>query len=168
MNPMLGYLGQGVGYALLMLFIGYFSTSPAYTHLEPGQALIRVSFAHPGKLVGECRPLDPVQAARLPPGAMVPMECPRERSNLDIEFDLNGEPIFHKTVKPSGLSRDGAGYVYEVLQVPAGEYTLDLRMRDDVRTEGFDHERQAQVTIEAGRQLLVDFIPERGGFVLIR
>lgn len=168
MNPTLAYIGQGIGYALIMLFIGYFSTSPAYTHLDPNKALIRVSLAHPGKLVGECRELDPAQAARLPPGAKVPMECPRERSNLDIEFDLNGEPIFRKTVTPSGLSRDGAGYVYEVLEVDPGDYVLDLRMRDDVRTEGFDHERRVEITMAPGRQLVVDFIPQRGGFVLLK
>lgn len=168
MNPVFRYAGQGIGYALIMLFIGYFSTSPAYTHLEPEQAIIRVSFTHAGKIVGECRELNPMQAARLPPGAKVPMECPRERSNLTIEFDLDDKPVFRKVVKPSGLSNDGAGYVYEVLKVPPGEHTLNLRMRDDIRTDGFDHERQARVSIEPGRQLVIDFMPERGGFVLIR
>lgn len=168
MSAILKYAGQGVAYALMMAFVGYFSTSPAYTHLDPELSVIRVSFSHAGKLVGECRELNPAQAARLPPGATVPMECPRERSDLTIEFDLDGEPVFRKVVRPSGLSRDGAGYVYETLRLPPGEHTLDLRMRDDVRTQGFDHVRQEKVVLEPGRQLVIDFIAEQGGFVLIR
>lgn len=168
MSQLARYAGQFVLYSLMMAFIGYFATSPAYTYLDDDKSVIKVSFAHSGKIVGECREISDAQRARLPPGARVPMDCPRERSNLMIEFDLDGERVFSKVVRPTGLSKDGAAYVYESFTVPPGEHTLELRMRDDVRTTGFDHVKAVDVTLEPGRMLVVDFIAERGGFVLIR
>ncbi len=162
------YVGQFVAYALLMAFVGYFSTSPSYTYLEPDKSVIKVSFAHAGKIVGECQEISEAQRARLPPGARIPMDCPRERSNLTVEFDLDGQNVFSKVVPPTGLSKDGTAYVYESFVVSPGEHRLEMRMRDDVRTEGFDHVRSVDVTLEPGRMLVVDFIAERGGFVLIR
>jgi hypothetical protein len=168
MSQLARYAGQFVLYSLMMAFIGYFATSPAYTYLDDDKSVIKVSFAHSGKIVGECREISDVQRARLPPGARVPMDCPRERSNLTIEFDLDGERVFSKVVRPTGLSKDGAAYVYESFTVSPGEHKLELRMRDDVRTTGFDHVKAVDVTLEPGRMLVVDFIAERGGFVLIR
>lgn len=168
MSQFARYAGQFVLYFLMMAFISYFATSPAYTYLGDDKAMIKVSFAHSGKIVGECREISAAQLARLPPGARVPMDCPRERSDLTIEFDLDGETVFRKVVPPTGLSKDGAAYLYESFVVPPGEHRLELRMRDDVRTEGFDHVKAVDVTLEPRRMLVVDFIAERGGFVLVR
>ena len=44
---------QGFAYAAFAAFIGYFSVAPAYQPLDPGQALIRLSFSQPGKLLGQ-------------------------------------------------------------------------------------------------------------------
>ncbi|MBW7859491.1 MAG: hypothetical protein KJZ96_01650 [Rhodocyclaceae bacterium] len=168
MSKPLSYLGQFIAYFLLMAFVGYFATAPAYTHLASDTAVIKVSFAHAGKIIGECREISETQRKRLPPGARVPMECPRERSNITIEFDLDGETVLSRVLEPTGLSRDGTAYMYESFIVPAGTHRLAMRMRDDVRTKGFDHEKETQVELASGRMLVVDFIPERGGFVLIR
>ena len=163
------YLGQAVGYALLMAFIGYFATSPAYTYVDPQEkSVVKLSLAHAGKIIGECREISEQQRKRFPPGARIPQDCPRERSDITIEFNLDGKQVFSRVIPPTGLSRDGAAYVYETFVVPAGEHRLEVSMRDDVRTSGFDYVRKETVTLEGGRMLIVDFMPERGGFVLVR
>lgn len=163
------YLGQAVAYALLMAFIGYFATSPGYTYVDPQEkTVVKLSLAHAGKIVGECREISEQQRKRFPPGARIPQDCPRERSDITIEFSLDGKQVFSKVIPPTGLSRDGAAYVYETFVVPAGEHQLEVSMRDDVRTSGFDYVRKETVMLEGGRMLIVDFMPERGGFVLVR
>jgi len=42
------YVGQVIAYALFAMVVGYFATQPAYTHLDPDQALIKLSFSHAG------------------------------------------------------------------------------------------------------------------------
>lgn len=169
MTSIARYIGQAVAYALLMAFVGYFATSPAYTYVDPQtKSVVKLSLAHAGKIVGECREISAEQRKRFPPGARIPQDCPRERSDITIEFRLDGELVFSKVIPPTGLSRDGAAYVYETFEVPAGEHQLEVRMRDDIRTAGFDHVRDETVTLEGGRMLVVDFMPERGGFVLVR
>jgi hypothetical protein len=162
------YIGQIVAYAVFMALIGYFATSPAYTHLPPDEAMIKLSFAHYGKIVGECRERTPEELAKLPANMRNPMDCPRERSPITIELDLNSEQIFRAELSPSGLSRDGMAYVYQSFQVPAGSHQLELRMRDDVRTEEFDHVRSVSIDLEPAQLLVIDFVAERGDFVLSR
>lgn len=169
MTSITKYIGQAVAYALLMAFVGYFSTSPAYTYVDPQKkSVVKLSLAHAGKIIGECRDISEAQRKRFPPGARIPQDCPRERSNITIEFSLDGNIVFDRVIPPTGLSRDGAAYVYETFVVPAGEHKLEVKMRDDVRTQGFDYERKETVTLKGGRMLIVDFAPERGGFILVR
>ncbi|OOG25162.1 hypothetical protein B1C78_07020 [Thioalkalivibrio denitrificans] len=162
------FAGQVVAYAVFMALIGYLSTSPAYTHLADDKAMIKLSFAHYGKTVGECRERTPEELARLPPNMRTPMDCPRERSPITIELDLNGEPVFATVLRPSGLSRDGMAYIYEGFEVPAGRHELEVRMRDDVTTEGFDHVKTVQVELEPAHLLVIDFRAERNAFMLSR
>lgn len=163
-----GLLGQIVAYTIFMALVGYFSTSPAYTHISPDQAVIKLSFAHYGQIVGECRERTDEELAKLPPNMRVRKECPRERSSIEIELDLNGEPVYRGELKPSGLSRDGMAYVYETFVVSAGPQILDLRMRDDAKTVGFDYVRTAEVMLEPGQLLVIDFSAEAHKFVLSR
>lgn len=162
------FIGQIVAYAAFMALIGYFSTSPAYTHLGPDQAMIKLSFAHYGKIKGECRERGAEELAKMPPNMRLAMDCPRERSPVTIELDLNGEPIFRAALKPSGLSRDGMAYVYESFRVPAGVHRLDMRMRDDVRTEGFDRVKEVSIELEPTQLLVIDYLSEKNDFVLSR
>ena len=53
MTKPLQYIGQGMFYALFMGVIGYFSTFPTYTHLQPDETLIKLSFRHAGQRIGE-------------------------------------------------------------------------------------------------------------------
>jgi hypothetical protein len=115
------WLGQALLYALFAVFIGVFSHWPVYHPLPPGEALIKVSFTHTGKPVGDCRPLTEAEKAKLPPQMRPKQICPRERSPVSIEVDINGQRVLARTAEPSGLKRDGSSAVYQRLQVPAGE-----------------------------------------------
>ncbi|MEO8081723.1 MAG: hypothetical protein ABI641_14415 [Caldimonas sp.] len=165
-NRPLAWLGQAVLYGLFALVIGVFSAWPAYRHLAVGQALIKVSFNHQGKPVSECREATPEELAKLPRNMRAPRICPRERSPITVELDLDGDRAVHQVAQPSGLSRDGASAYYRRIEVPAGSHRIVVRIKDDVRSPGFDYVREASVTLAPAQILVVDFDPNKGGISL--
>ena len=62
-----------------------------------------------------------------------PTNCPRERSPITVEVDVDGSRALRHVARPSGLSQDGASAVYQRLQVPAGAHRIAVRLKDDVR-----------------------------------
>ncbi|MBP6252529.1 MAG: hypothetical protein KA387_07225 [Rubrivivax sp.] len=160
------WIGQGVLYAAFAIVIAVFSHWPVYRHLAPDTALIKLSLVVAGKPVGDCRPLSAAELARLPPNMRAPMKCPRERSPVVVELDIDGQMAARSVALPSGLSRDGASAVYHRLAVPAGERLLQVRMRDDVRDTGFAHTLERRVTLKPAQVLVVDFDAEKGGIML--
>jgi hypothetical protein len=160
------WFGQALLYALFALIIGVFSQWPPYRHLDPGQALIKVSFNHQGKPVSACRPATEQELAKLPPNMRAPLICPRERSPITVEMDLDGAAALRHVAMPSGLSRDGASAFYQRLPVAAGTHRLAIRIKHDAQSPGFDFERQATVTLRAAQVLVVDFDPGKGGITL--
>ncbi len=154
--------GQALAYALFAAFVGFFAVRPAWTHLGPGEAVVKVSIVHRGKPLGECRERSEEELARLPPNMRVKVVCPRERSPLELEVWLDGR-LLHREVKaPSGLHHDGPSYIYHRFVVPAGEHVLRVRLRDSVRTEGYPYDRSERVRLDPGRALAVDFDPAEG------
>jgi hypothetical protein len=153
----LAWLGQALLYGAFALFIGVFSSWPPYRHLAPDQALIKLSFSHTGKPVSDCRAQTPEELAKLPPNMRAPLRCPRERSSIVVELDVDGRTALRHSAKPSGLSKDGASSVYHRVQVDAGEHRIAVRLRDDVRSAGFNHQREATVTLKAAQILVIDF-----------
>lgn len=162
----LAWIGQALLYGLFALVLGVFSHWPPYRHLPADQALIKVSFNHQGKPVSECRSATPQELAKLPPNMRAPLVCPRERSPITIELDLDGVPTLHHVAQPSGLSHDGASAYYQRLPVTAGTHRLAVRLKDDVRSPGFDFVREASVTLAPAQILVVDFDPRKGGITL--
>jgi len=160
------YIGQGVAYALFALVVGYFSTSPAYRYLEPDQGLLRLSFKHPGKVKADCKKRTPEELAKLQPQFRTEMDCPRERSPVRVRVELDDQPLYDEVFPPAGLSRDGASSGYRRLPIATGTYTLRVQVNDDVRVQGFNFERTAQVAIAPGQVVLIDFNPEQGGVII--
>ena len=95
-----------------------------------------------------------------------PMDCQRERSPVIVEVDLDGSPAYHHVAKPSGLSHDGASTVYHRFSVSSGGHRLAIRLNDDARAAGFNHEREETVTLKPGKVLVIDFNAEAGGITL--
>lgn len=151
------WIGQAVLYAAFALFIGVFSGWPPYRALAGDQALIKLSFSHAGKPVSDCRPQSAEELAKLPPNMRAPVRCPRERSPVVVELDVDGQPAFRQSARPSGLSKDGASSVYHRLALRAGTHRVTVRLKDDVRSAGFAHVRDETVTLAPAQILVIDF-----------
>jgi len=160
----LRYLGQGAAYLLLALGIGVLSDSPAYTHFPPDKALIKLSLAH-GARKEECRRRTRGELAKVPANMRRPMECSRERLPVTVERLLDGKPLYHEVLRPTGLSGDGPSRAYERFAVPPGRHELVVRLRDSDRADGFDYERAATIELAPAQSLAIDFRAEMGGFV---
>lgn len=160
------WAAQALLYGLFALIIGVFSNWPPYRHLAPDQALIKLSFNHQGLPVSECHKATPQELAKLPPNMRAPVVCPRERSPITVELDVDGARVLRHVAVPSGLSRDGASAFYHRMQVGAGTHQLAIRLKNDVRTPGFDFVREASVTLKPAQILVIDFDPGKGGITL--
>jgi hypothetical protein len=164
--PASAWIGQLLLYALFALVIGVFSRWPVYQHLASDQALIKISFTHTGKPAGDCRAQSAAELAKLPPNMRAPTKCPRERSPVSIEVDVDGVAAVRRTAPPSGLSRDGASAVYQRLVVAAGEQRIAVRLNDDARRPGPTYQREATVKLAPAQVLVIDFDAEKGGITL--
>ncbi len=156
LNPK-AWIGQLLLYALFAAFIGVFSSWPTYRHLAADKALIKLSFSHTGKPVSDCTTQTPEQLAKLPPNMRAPVRCPRERSPIVVELDVDGTPALRHAAKPSGLSKDGASSVYHRLEVDAGPHRVAVRLQDDVRGTGFAHVHEQTVLLRPAQVLIIDF-----------
>jgi hypothetical protein len=163
MKNVLRYLAQALLYVPLMAIIGYFSTSPAYHHLAPGQALIRLSISHAAQRKAECRERTPEELAKLSPNMRAPLDCPRERAPVTVELDLDGQRVVQAVAPPSGLTRDGASTIYRRLPVTAGTHHIVARLKDHVGGD-FNYVREAELELLPGRVLVIDFHAAKGGF----
>jgi len=164
MNTALRYLGQAVAYGLFIAFIGYFSTSPAYTHVPPGNALIKLTFTQPGKRLAECVRRSPEELAKLPPQLRKATKCPRERSPIWVVFEVDGETIYEAKIKAKGLSQDLPSPIYQRFIVPAGKHTLRVRMRDDAKIEGYNYVGEETMVLAPLQTVVVDFDKARREF----
>ena len=163
----LAWLLQGLLYGLFALIIGYFSSAPKYQHLAPELALIKLSFTHHGKLAAACLQRTPEQLAQLPPNMRAPLQCQRERSPVTVEIELDGKLAYRHVAEPAGLSKDGASTVYQRLPLLAGEHRYAVRLKDDVRSNGFDFAREGTLSLRPGQVLVIDFNAEKGGITLL-
>ena len=85
-------VGQVILYGAFAAFIGYFATSPKYRQIPDDVALIKLSISHLGDR--ECRKRTPEELQKLPPNMRAPMDCPRERSDINLEVDIDGQPAW--------------------------------------------------------------------------
>jgi hypothetical protein len=166
MDKVLRYALQIFNYSIFMIVVGYFSVAPAYHSLEPNQASIVIAFGHVGQLIGECRQRTPEELAKLAPNMRNPMVCPRERSPINLELFMDEQLLFRDTFNPPGLSGDWGVDVYRQFTVPSGSHHLTVRMKDNVRTEGFNYEHKANVILNPSQLLTIDFQPNAGGFIV--
>lgn len=148
-------------YGAFAAFIGFFATNPRYQHLAPDQALLKLSLAHFGDR--ECRKRTPEELQKLPPNMRAPLECPRERSPLTIELDIDGQPMYRGVIQATGLSKDGIATVYRRFELPAGEHQLAVRMNDNIREPGFKYVKEGKVVLKPAQVLVIDFNPDKGG-----
>jgi hypothetical protein len=162
----LRFAAQLALYAPLMAILAYFSTEPRFSAVAPDEALMRVSFIHATQRREACRERSAEELAKLAPNMRAALDCPRERSPLLVELELDGKLVLRREVQPSGLRRDGNAVVYQRFALPAGRHRIVARLRD--RAEGdFNYVREETLELAAGRVLLIDFNAARGGFAFL-
>lgn len=162
----LRFVAQLALYIPLMAILAYFSTEPRFSAVAPDEALVRVSFIHATERKQACRERSAEELAKLAPNMRAALDCPRERSPLLVELELDGKVVVRREVQPSGLRRDGNAAVYQRLALPAGRHRIVARLRD--RAEGdFNYVREETLDLAAGRVLLIDFNAARGGFAFL-
>lgn len=154
---------QVPAYAAFAAFVGYFSSAPPYRHLDPGMAVVKLSFIHAGERKLACHERTPEELAKLAPNMRAKLDCPRARSDVKVELEMDGKVIYRIEARPSGLRDDMPSSVYRRLDVPAGRHTFRARLADTATGE-FRHEGQASVDLAPGRVLVIDFVASRGGF----
>jgi len=164
MNAPARYAVQGVLYAAFVAVVGYFSSAPSYRHIEPDEALLRLSFSHAAQRKQPCRSRTPEELAKMPPNMRAPLDCPRERANVTVELELDGKLIHRVVAPPTGLARDGTSTVYRRIVVGAGRHQVRVRLSDTAQGD-FNYAAERNVDIGAGRVLLIDFSAAGGGFV---
>lgn len=153
---------QAAFYAPLMLLIGYFSSAPVFVHLPADQALLRLSIAHAGERRQACRERSQEELAKLPPNMRSAQDCPRERSPLLVELEVDGRLQLRTEALPAGAQRDGLATLYHRLPIAAGTHRIVVRMRDRPQGE-FNHVHEETLKLAGGDTVLIDFNASRGG-----
>lgn len=162
----LRFAAQLALYVPLMAILAYFSTGPRFSVVGPGEALMRVSFIHATERRQACRERSAEELAKLAPNMRASLDCPRERSPLLVEIELDGKLVLRRETQPSGLRRDGNVAVYERMALPAGRHRIVARLRD--RPEGgFNFLKEQTVELAAGQTLIIDFNAAKGGFAFL-
>ena len=164
MKQSLRFAAQLALYVPLMALIGYFSTQPRFSVLEPGQALVRLSFIHAAERKEACRNRTPEELAKLPPNMRAAQDCPRECAPVMVELEVDGQVVLRREVQPDGLKRDGNATLYHRLPIPAGKHRVVARLRDRAG-EGFNFQKDETLELAPGQALLIDFVATKGGFV---
>lgn len=165
MSVGLRYAGQALVYMVFAFSIYWLSTSPVYTHLDTGKAVIRLTFAHAASPNGECKTLSRKELLKLAPNMRQPRVCPRERVPVYVELEIDGEKTFSAILPPTGFKNDGAARVYQRFQVPTGPHKIAVRLRDSGRESGFDYESSRDVVLKDGQNMSIDFKAPMGGFI---
>jgi len=158
----LQYVAQAVAYAAFAATVGYLSASPAYQHVEPGAAVIKMIFSHASSRVAECRTLTPEEIEALAPNMRRPTECGRERHPIFVELILDDSLIYSGMSEPIGLWKDGPTNVYEKFVVAPGAHRVIMRLRDTGRTTGFDYEQTEDIELRSRQNFVIGFRPETG------
>ena len=161
----LQYMGQALFYAVFAAVIGFFSTFPVYTHLPPGETLIKLSFRHAGQLKGDCRERSPEELAKLPTYQRKgTMECPRERTDVVVELEMDGKQLLHEVLRPTGWAHSSNSNIYRRILVKAGPHVLKASLRDHAGGD-FNYVHEETVNLAPGRIMVIDFKAATGGFI---
>jgi hypothetical protein len=163
-NAALKIAAQALLYVPLMALIGYFSSHPHFRQIAQGEALVRVSLVHAAQRKQPCRERTPAELAKLAPNMRAAEDCPRERADLTVEIEFDGQLVLRRVLPPSGLRRDGNAALYHRFAVPSGTHRVVARLGD--RPDGgFNYVREATLELKPGAALVIDFTGEKGGFV---
>ncbi|HEX8741419.1 MAG TPA: hypothetical protein VF925_14935 [Casimicrobiaceae bacterium] len=164
MKRALRIVAQAMLYAAFVAVIGYFSTSPAYVHLAPGESVVKLSLSHAGERKEACRTRTDEELAKLAPNMRSPTVCPRERVPVRVVVAIDGATLFDVVAPPTGLAKDGASNVYRSIAIAAGRHHVHAELADAPGGR-VTFTANADVDLAPGRLLVIDFSPADGGFL---
>ncbi|HEY1361248.1 MAG TPA: hypothetical protein VGF60_03325 [Xanthobacteraceae bacterium] len=165
MSKLLRICGQLAVIVALFAAVAAFADWPVYRQTPRDSGIVMLSFVHSADRRSECRRLSPEEIAKLAPNMRRPLDCPRGRRPVYVELDIGDRVSYRASLPPTGIAGDGPSRVYQRFVVPVGAYDVAVRMRDTARSEGFDHERRARITIDPDQMFVIDFRSEPPGFV---
>jgi hypothetical protein len=148
--------GQVLAWALLATITGVFAQWPAYAPLPAGHGELKLSMAHLTERLEPCVQLSPEELLALPPNMRVAERCERARAHAVVQLFIDDEPLLDAAVRPVGLARGGRTYLQAHWPLPAGNYALELRLRDTPRDEGFDKVQHFQLRLGVSESVLLD------------
>ena len=157
---------QGVNYTLFMALVWYFSFNPPYQQLAEDEAVVTLAFGHAAKRVAECTVLSQEELNELAPNMRKPMDCPRERSPVTIELQLDGELVAKEVIRAPGLYQDQSIDIYRNIEVPHGEHLLSVWMNDDINVEGPTFRFEETVSLQPAQRLVLSFDSTKNGFTV--
>jgi ferredoxin/coenzyme F420-reducing hydrogenase delta subunit len=166
--PRRGFLKMPVIVASLALFavaVGAFSDWPRFHLIDPGTAMVSLSFSHAGPRVRECRRLTQEELNELPPNMRKPDDCPRERLPIRVVFKSGEHTLYEAVRRPTGLWKDGSANVYQRLQVEPGPQQLFIGMNESGLPGAFDYSLEKEVSLKEGDHLVVEFDESQKTFV---
>ncbi len=156
-------LGTAISLAVVVA-AAMLSSRPAWQSLPENYALVRLSFTQSG--VRDCRDRTEAELAALPQNMRTSQICERRRAPVYVELDLNGETVFARSLPPSGLSGTGPSRVYHRFELPAGDYDVEVRLRDDPAREDFTSTATRRLSLEPAQSVAIDYYAQSGGFVI--
>ncbi len=159
------YIAQISFFAVMALFVGYFSSQPLYQSIPDGTAQIKLSFAHGAARKVDCRKLSSKEIASLPANERRPNTCSRERIAMHVQLSVDNKIVYDDRLQATGLSGDGPARTYKKFMVSTGPHTITARLRDTKRASGFDYEASRQVNLRPFQNLAIDFKADAGGFL---
>lgn len=172
MTKILTYTKQAIAYLAFIVFIGYFSSAPTYIHLPSDQAVLKLTITHPGKPVGECYQRSDAALAKLPPNMRIRQVCPRERSYVAVELEMDNKILYREILPPNGLSRDGLSTTYQRFAVAAGQHHLRAKLKDDlhkptaaISEDDYTYINEQQINLKPAQVFIIDFSNETEKFV---
>lgn len=154
----------GIALVLGMLAAGtaFLASAMPWRQLGAGEAVMRLAIRHVTAPKVACKPLTPEQLAALKPNMRRPVDCPRERWPVYVEFEVDGRMIYRGTEVPAGLWNDGVAAVHRVFRIPAGRHAFTVRMRDSGRQDGFDQVRSGEADLSPGENFVIKFETGKG------
>jgi hypothetical protein len=146
--------------------VGLLSVWPRYEMVDPGAAMVTVTFSHAAQRVGECRQLSQDELNKLPPNMRKPADCPRERHPVRLELRSGDTALFRAVLPPSGIWSDGKANIYRRIVVPSGQHELFVGMNDSGGETTFDYQYSKRLDIAPGSNIVVRFDTELQQFTI--
>lgn len=156
MKRLMRHAGQVAVWALLLIVIAAFAAGPAFSPVPEGHGELKISMAHLADRLEPCRQLTEEERMALPPTRRVTEVCERGRVPTLVRVRLDGELIIDRRVKAAGWQEDGRAYLLEFQPLPAGNYQLELALRDSPREQGYDMQRRFNLALEPGDSALLE------------